>query len=97
MVLCTVDINWLRYKQVLLNDRSVYYKPDRELFDKLRMSFKDINIFGFGRYPSTQCWYLIAVSEKFPENSLGSEIVVSMRQMMTWSAPLLSSVQPPIV
>lgn len=87
-----MDINWSRYKQILLNDRTVWYEPNEEVFKKLSSGFKDINIFGFGRYPQTLCWYVLATSEKFPENQMGVNVIVPISEVMMWSKPLLSMV-----
>jgi hypothetical protein len=92
-----VEVDWTRYKQILLNDRTYYYRPNRQFFSDLRDLFKDINVFGFGRYVETGCWYIIATSSRFPENVMGSRIVVPMKEAITWSKPLLSVVQPPPV
>ncbi len=87
-----MDIDWSRYKQILLNDRSVFYKPNRELLEKLRSGFRDINVFGFGKYPQTNCWYILAESKRFPENQIGVNVMVSITDVMIWSKPLLSVV-----
>jgi hypothetical protein len=84
-----MEINWERYKQIILNDRAIWYKPDSETIKKLSKLFPDLNVFGFGRYQETQCWYILASSDKFPENHLGSRIVVPIQDVMIWAKPSL--------
>lgn len=84
-----MDISWVKYKQILLNDRQIYYRPNRELAKRLATVFPDINIFGFGKYPQTGCWYILAQSDKFPANLLGSPATVSMSEVYNWSKPKL--------
>ncbi len=87
-----MEINWLKYKQIVLNDRTIWYRPNREIIAQLSKAFKDINIFGFGRYQETGCWYVLADSARFPENHLGCRVVVPISEVLIWSKPLLSIV-----
>lgn len=87
-----MTIDWAKYKQIVLNDRPVAYRIEKDTLYKLRKMYKDINVFGFGKY-STGFWYILACSENFPENSLGTPVLVSMSEVVKWSGSFLTIVK----
>ncbi len=87
-----MDINWQRYKQIIINDRTQGYKPDKQLFRRLRRLFPKISIWGFGKYYDNY-WFILADCPDFPENPLllpgvrqGS---VPLTEVVTWAVPIL--------
>jgi len=78
-----MDHNIDHYKQIILNNRTGGYKPNRELFESLRVMFPDLNILGFGKF-SVFLWYVLASSKSFPENTYGVETTVYYHQILMW-------------
>ncbi len=83
------------FKQIILNDRYVGYKPDRDILERLRTLFPDIIILGFGRWNYTPTWYLLANSSKFPKNLKESDSLISVHEVLTWSKPKITPPLPP--
>lgn len=84
-----MDIDWARYKQIILNDKPTGYRPDKQLLRRLRRLFPDISIWGFGKYYDNY-WFILAHSSKFPENTFavhpGS---TPLTEVFKWVAPIL--------
>lgn len=88
-----MEINYLRLKQITLNDRAVAYKPRREVLKKLSDMFPDIVIFGFGRYYQDY-YYILAYSLEFPEDYSNYIPTVPMSQILKYKVSKPFSVVP---
>ena len=76
------------FKRIILNDRYVGYKPNREFIKRLRILFPDIVIGGFGK-ETPYTWYVIASSSKFPVNGMFSVTTVYVADVIRWAQPKL--------
>jgi hypothetical protein len=74
-----MEINWSTYKQIVLNDKSTGYRPDKRFFKRMRRLFPDISFFGFGVYHK-EFWFILADSSIFPQNA---PLVPGMHQLAT--------------
>lgn len=81
-----MEIDLSRFKQILLSDRLKAYRPTPELIKQLSTVFKDINIFGFGKYYEDY-WYILASSDQFPENQLGVNGAIPIHIVLGWARP----------
>jgi hypothetical protein len=81
-VVQAVEIDWLRVRRVVLDDRwGKSKKPDFSHLRKLGQLVPDANIFGFGFAPQIGYWTLLVFSPSFPENPFGVIRDVSIRDV----------------
>ncbi len=62
------SVDWTRVRRIVLNDRLVRYKPDKESLKKLASRLPDANVIGFGIYSRVlyvTTWYLLVESRYF--------------------------------
>jgi hypothetical protein len=74
-------INWAKVRRVVLNDRLVCYKPDKESLKKLSSRLPDANVIGFGIYSKVlfvTTWFLLVESSFFPEDDQPGFITMSI-------------------
>jgi hypothetical protein len=84
------------YKKIVLNDRYIGYRPNKEIIERFRLLFPDIIILGFGRWNMSPTWYVLANSSKFPKNLKESDHLVCIAEAITWAKPYIVT-NPPLL
>jgi hypothetical protein len=79
-----VDIDIKKAKEIIVNDRPIPYKPDKQFLVKLGQMFPDINIFGFRPYYQGY-WSIYAVSSFFPENIVFPQGATPFTETQKWA------------